>query len=51
MKTYIVKIEKICPSHIEVSAKNQREAKKKAWAKYQKKEPKKYLHTIYVDQA
>lgn len=51
MKKFIVNIDRKLSEDIVVSAKNSREAKKKAWAKFQKKKPKKNIHDIYVDEA
>jgi hypothetical protein len=50
-KKYKVNIDMIYSIDIKLSAKNSREAKKKAWDKFSKRKPNSKLFKIYVDEA
>jgi hypothetical protein len=51
MKKYRVNLDMNYSVDITVSAKNSREAKKKAWEKFSKKKPNKKIFQIYADEA
>ena len=50
MKKYQVNIDMNVSQNVKVSAKNEREAKKKAWDKFVNQRPNKKQFTIYVDE-